>query len=114
MVLCVSAAGSAPAAEGEPPCLADVKRLCSEVPPTGNFVQGCLQAQPGNLSAACRRHVGQVTRDGEALDSACRADLAKHCANTPLAAGARDTCLVEHRDALSTKCRDTLDEQSNK
>ena len=114
IVVCLSAARIVPAAEREPPCLADVKRLCADVPPTGTFVQGCLQAQPANLSPACRKHVDQLTRDGEALETACRPDLTKLCANAPLVAGARESCLVAHRDALSSKCRDTLDEQSNK
>jgi hypothetical protein len=113
IVVCLATAAVAAAAEGEPPCLADVKRLCANVPPTGNFVQGCLEAHSENLSTACRKRVGQVTRDGEALGTACRSDLDRFCANLPIAAGAKDTCLVKHRDALSTKCRDALDEQAD-
>jgi hypothetical protein len=113
IVVCLVTAAGAPADQDAPPCLADTKRFCGQVPPTGSFVQGCLQAHAANLSAACRKRVGQVTRDGEKLTTACRSDLARLCADTPLAAGARETCLVGHRDALSSECRETLEKQSS-
>jgi hypothetical protein len=114
LAIVVCAATAAVAAEGEPPCLGDVKRLCANVPPTGSFVQGCLEAHSDALSAGCRKHVGQVTRDGETLGAACRSDIDRYCSGLPIAAGAQDSCLVQHRETLSSKCRDALDEQASK
>jgi hypothetical protein len=99
-------------ADDEPPCLADVKRLCNNVPPTGAFVQGCLEAHGDALSAGCRKRVGTYTRDAEALASSCEADVHRLCADASLRAGDRATCLTQHREALSSACRDTLDKQS--
>ncbi len=108
-VLCLGV--TARAVEGDPPCQADVERWCGQVPATGSFVQGCLQAHAGQLSAGCRKYVATYTRDTEKLHGACREDLAKHCAKLerPNVAGAKDACLLRHRDALSAKCRETLD-----
>ena len=112
MLVVVCLAGAA-AAEDEPPCLADVKRLCNQVPPTGKFVQGCLEANRAALSARCRKHVGTLTRDTDKLNTACQRDLGRLCDDGTIRAGKQVGCLVEHRDTLSATCRDALDEQSH-
>ena len=112
MVVCLAGAAAVTAAEGEPPCLADVQRLCSRVPPNGGFVQGCLQAHLDGLSAKCRKHVGDFARDTETLTTACQRELDGLCARIPTATGDRVSCLVAHRDTLSPKCRETLESQA--
>lgn len=101
-------------AEDDPPCLADVQRLCNLVPPTGSYVEGCLQAHRSQLSARCRRHVGNLTRDTGTLTTACQRDIDSVCGDDPMSGDGHVGCLVKHREALSTRCRDTLDRQSRK
>jgi hypothetical protein len=109
----MGATGSASAAEGQPPCLADMQRLCPVVPALNGFVQECLRSNGAYLSPECRKHVGDITRDSNAVRVACYGDLARFCPNIDRArSGARLGCLVGHRDALDPKCRETLDDQS--
>jgi hypothetical protein len=108
------AAAHGPEGSQEPPCLADVKRLCARVPPTGSFVQGCLEQHLDELSPKCRKQVRTVTDDATALTDACERDLDRLCAEQRTVAGERVSCLIQHRDALSAKCRDQLDRQSGK
>jgi hypothetical protein len=111
LVVCFAAATTA-AADGEPPCLADINRWCNQVPPVGNFVQGCLQEKGDAVSTGCRKHLGTLTRDSAALAAACQRDLTRFCANERIAAGWNENCLMKHRDDLSSTCADALNEQS--
>jgi hypothetical protein len=107
-VLGLAVAPVAPAAEGDPPCLTDVKRLCGLVPPTGSFVQGCLERHRSELSKECRAVVSDLTRQTTKVASACRWDLTRFCSNVANAAGEHASCLLAHRDELSPKCREAL------
>jgi hypothetical protein len=100
------------AAEDAPPCLADIGRLCNLVPPTGAFVQKCLEANRAALSAKCRKRVGTLTRDSGTLTAACRRDIDSACKDDPMSGDGHVGCLVKQRDKLSAACRDALDEQS--
>jgi hypothetical protein len=111
-VLLGALAGATPvvhAAEGEPPCLADIERLCRLVPGTGAFIQGCLELQWDDLSSECRKHVGATTDDGVRIGDACESDMDRLCSDVDPGGGQRTACLLRNRDALSTRCRDTLD-----
>ena len=110
IVMCLGGAAAVTAAEGEPRCLADVKRFCKFVP--RGLLQGCLEDHADGLSPACRKHFGDWNRDTEALGTACRSDVARFCADVPPAVDTPESCLVAHRDALSAKCRDTLESQA--
>lgn len=92
----------------QPPCLADARRLCYLVPPTGSFVQGCLEMHGDDLSPACRKHVGRYTQDTETLRAACDGDLDRLCSGVGLHPSDHASCLLAHRDALTARCRDTL------
>jgi hypothetical protein len=110
---CAASFGVVGAEEGQgPPCLADVQRWCNLVPPTGSFVQGCLEMHGDDLSARCRRHVGNLTRDTGTLTSACQRDINTVCENDPMSGDGHVGCLVTHRDKLSTGCREAIDQQS--
>ena len=114
-VMMVAGAGMAWAEdEDTPPCLADVRRLCGLVPPTGNFEQGCLQQHQSELSADCLKHVDTYTTEKETLGSACGSDTRRYCENIPTTAGGQQSCLVEHRESLSEKCRQELQKQSKR
>lgn len=112
IVMMLGSSRSVVAEDRQPPCLADVQRLCGSVPPTGDFVQTCLEGQRDQLSAKCRKHVGDFTHDTGALTSACQSDLAKLCGDSTEDAGSRESCLVAHRDKLSERCRTTFDDQT--
>ena len=114
MIVVVGARAAWAADDEAPPCLADVQQFCANVPPTGNFEQGCLQAHRDQLSADCRKRVDTYTTDNEALSSACGSDARRYCENIQTAAGAQQSCLVTHRESLSEKCREKLDEQSKR
>jgi hypothetical protein len=114
IVVCVGSTLPAHADDKPPPCLGDVKRLCGLVPPAGPFVQECLEARSSQLSPECRKHVGELTRDTMALVSACQWDLVRFCPGAQNVAGGRASCLVGHRDDLSSRCREQLDAESSK
>src|SRR5262249_17225165 len=95
-----------------PPCLADIARLCGNVPPAGAYQQQCLEQQRARLSGRCRKHVGTLTRDRLTLRNACGGDLDRFCAGAPITAGGPTRCLLAHRDTLSKGCRDTIETQS--
>ena len=113
-------ARSAVAVEPKPPCTDDVQRLCNLVPPTGSFIQGCLEMHRSALSPECRAHVGEYTRNTVTLRAECRPDIARLCGpvvdrtGRPVPPesipGAQLSCLLGHRDALSEPCRRTLDD----
>ena len=106
--------GGARAADDEPPCQRDVQRLCALVPTEGNYIRDCLQSHGDQLSGRCRKHVEGYTRATEKLHAACRQDLARLCGNLEHGkqGGYLDACLLQHRDKLSDKCRETLDANS--
>jgi hypothetical protein len=110
IVVCLGGAAAVAAAEGEPRCLADVKKFCKLVP--RGLLQGCLEGHSTELSPSCRKHIGDFNHDTDALGAACRSDVARHCAGLPPAADTPESCLVAHRDALSAKCRETLESQA--
>lgn len=114
VVMVVAGAGMAWAEDDTPPCLADVQRLCGLVPPTGSFEQGCLEQHREQLSADCRKRVDRYTSDQETLTSACGSDARRYCENIQTTAGGQQACLVQHRESLSEKCRQELDEQSKR
>jgi hypothetical protein len=104
-----------PVADGtheEPPCLADARRLCYLVPPTGSFVQGCLEMHGEDLSPGCRKNVGRYTQDTETVRAACDGDLARLCSDVGLHPSDHAGCLIAHRDALSPRCRETIEKVS--
>lgn len=112
LVVCMRAPAAGQDDEKAPPCLGDVKRLCGLVPPAGPFVQECLEARWGQLSPECRKHVDDLTKDAIELATACRGDLARFCPYAGQWAGGRATCLVDHRNDLSAKCKKELDAKS--
>ena len=107
ILLCLAGAEAVTAAEGEPRCLADVKRFCKLVP--RGLLQGCLENHADGLSPACRKHFADWNHDAEVLATACRSDVSRFCADVPPAADTPESCLVGHRDELSSKCRETLE-----
>ena len=102
------------AAENEPPCLAEIQRLCGMIPGTGAYAQNCLGMHTSELSPRCRKHLGDLTDTSVTVRSSCAADLSRYCADTPHAAGEDARCLLGHRDALSQACRKTVDDISAK
>ena len=100
--------------EGEPPCLKDMQRLCPLVPDTGSYVQGCLEQYRDQLSAECRKNLGGATDNRERVRAACGSDTDRFCNNLELGGGQQVGCLIKHREALSSRCRDVLDAESEK
>ena len=114
VIVCSSTIGVVRAAEGNPPCLADAQRLCPMIPDIGGFVQGCLENHWEGLSAECRKHVGTTASGDQKVRDACGSDTDRFCDDASPAAGEQIACLVKHRETLSSRCRDALDDESAK
>ena len=113
VVVAIVGGAVAVAAEDDAPiCLAETQRLCPLVPV--GLVQACLQAHRSELSAECRKRVGQVNADIDRLNRDCRSDANRLCPGPQTSAGQRAACLAEHRDELSPTCRKAFDAVSTK
>lgn len=110
-----AAAASAQTGDGKrPPCLDDAQRLCGQVPQDGEWVHACLQGHLDAVSADCRKHLDTLVTDVANTEADCESDVARLCSDVVSTAGARMSCLLDHRGALSRKCRERLDTESEK
>jgi len=103
-------ASAALAGDGKPACLAETQRWCPMVPV--GLVQACLQAHQRELSAECRKRLGQVNQNIDRLGRDCQSDVNRFCTQPQTAAGQRVVCLEAHREQLSPGCRKALDATS--
>jgi hypothetical protein len=111
MVAVIASLSMAIAAEDEPPCLKEAQRVCGMIPGAGSYVEDCLEAHGSEVSAACRKNLGDVTASADAIRAACDSDLSRYCDNDGQghAAGQEMTCLLARRDKLSERCRTRID-----
>jgi hypothetical protein len=111
MVAVLASLSVAIAAEDEPPCLKEAIRVCGMIPGTGSYVEDCLESHGSEVSAACRKHLGDVTNSADAIRAACGSDLTRYCEDVGEghAAGEDMTCLLARRDKLSERCRTRID-----
>ena len=115
LALASPAASEAPSPE-DAPCRADAERYCASVERGQGARSRCLQEHLAELSSECRARVearppgGRKPKRVGGLDASCAADLSKHCPDESRH-GARVRCLRAHRDELSEKCAERLEQK---
>lgn len=92
----------------DPPCMADAKKLCSNVPIGGGRIQACLMQHEKELSDGCRKRVHDLEQEIGTLAAMCRGDIARFCSDVAPGGGRVLTCLKSHGDDLSPLCADGM------
>src|SRR5262249_3484943 len=93
------------AAWADPPCLADIQKLCANVPGSADQIQACLKSHEADLSKGCKAHVGELRKVAGQLAATCVWDIERFCGDTRPGGGKIAECLKEHRDDLSPNCK---------
>ena len=90
-------------------CRAEIERLCADAP-RGRERGMCLKKHESQLSEGCRAWIAERRQSrgarGDAVRSACKADMEALCADAE--PGDRGRCLREHSADLSDACREAL------
>jgi hypothetical protein len=102
------------AAAADPPCLADIKQFCANVPVGGGRVQECLKEHEAKISQACQTQVDALQRDAAMLDAACRWDIGRFCSDLTPGGGRVVSCLQKNKIALSPACLNLLESMGKK
>ena len=101
-------------AHADSKCLKDAQRFCPNIPWGEGRVLTCLQARFGDLSSACQQEIQQIQNRSAEITQACVTDLWQYCQNVAPGAGRLQVCLLSRWDNLSSTCRDTVSEISQK
>jgi hypothetical protein len=96
----------------DPPCLADIQKLCSNVPEGGGKVQACLKSHEGDLSKGCKDHVDKLRATAQRLAAVCVWDIERFCADVVPGGGRIAACLQTNKDQLSPTCADQISKAS--
>lgn len=93
-------------------CDEDVQKYCANVRPGQGRIVTCLEANQGNLSAACKTAMAEgkerMTGRREAMKGmadACSADAEQFCADVKAGGGRLSRCLKRNESKLSEDCR---------
>jgi hypothetical protein len=97
-------AGAA-AAQRQGPCADDVAKFCKDVQPGGGRMAQCLKQHEQELSPACKQHVEDVKKQGQAFRAACEDDVLKLCGGVQAGGGRILNCLKQHEQELTPDCR---------
>ena len=109
LLTCLTAVSSPRvAAADDPPCLADVKRFCADVPVGGGRVQACLKEHDAQISEVCRTRVDTLMREAGLIEGSCRWDIGYFCSNVAPGGGRIVSCLEENKEHLSPSCSTML------
>ena len=92
----------------DPPCLADVKQFCAEVPVGGGRIQACLKEHDAQISEACRTRVDALMKEAGLAYAACRCDIGYFCSNVAPGGGRIVSCLEDNKEHLSPSCASML------
>ena len=101
----VASLACATSVRAEPPCLADIKKLCPEVPGSGWLIQSCLEEHEADLSKGCRAHLDDFRHTAGDLADACAWDAERFCGDESPGGGRIAGCLQQHREQLSPRCK---------
>jgi hypothetical protein len=102
-------AGAAPAAGmRHGPCADDVAKFCKDVQPGGGRMAQCLKQHEQELSSACKIHVENVKKQGQAFRAACEDDVLKLCGGVQAGDGRMLNCLKQHEQELTPDCREKM------
>jgi hypothetical protein len=115
--MCVAGLLAAAVVAGEQPpppnaCLADVERLCKDMPPGGGRIARCLRDNEASVSAECKAHMAKMRENVlarvKAFSEACKGDLGQYCKDVQPGQGRITRCLRENEAKLSPSCREQL------
>jgi len=99
-------------AADENPCKADLERLCGNVKPGEGRIQACLKAHEDEISPGCKAFVetkkGEIRAKIEQMSEACKGDAEKLCPGVKPGEGRILKCLLQHKEALSAECRNSM------
>ena len=110
---------TSPAAAQLARCAGDRERFCSEVPPGGGRLLGCLRAHAPELSEGCKQELGVHASShatgqtahaagGDAVQKACREDVLRLCRSAIGDKTKVKACMREHAAELSDGCKTAL------
>jgi cysteine rich repeat protein len=93
------------------PCMADVQKLCADVPGGHGEVMHCLMEHEANLSPACKEKMaaakGKMEEHASKMKAACSEDASKLCPGMEGGTGLMK-CLHQHDAELSKTCHDQM------
>jgi hypothetical protein len=105
---CLGLVAAFASARAEPPCAADVRTLCKDVPIGGGRIQACLKAHEAEVSETCRKTLDTLGREVKLLAAVCRWDIAQFCSDVNPGAARIVTCLKTNEAQLSPECKTQL------
>ncbi len=103
--LVVASLACAGLAAADPPCVADIQKLCANVPATGGKIQACLKSHEKDLSADCKTHVDGLRKSAQQLAAICVWDIERFCGDVSPGGGRIVSCLEKNRSDLSPNCK---------
>ncbi len=90
----------------DPPCMADIQRLCANVPGSADQIQACLKSHEADLSKQCKAHMGELRKTVGDLAATCIWDIERFCGDVRPGGARIAECLKKNRDDLSPTCKD--------
>lgn len=96
-------------ARSAPPCEADVKKFCSDVPIGSGRVAACLQEHAKDLSPECAKEHKEFEQEMGRAAAMCRYDIMLFCSDVSPGQGRLARCLGDNRDSLSPVCKTEVD-----
>jgi hypothetical protein len=110
--------GGTTSAADKNPCSEDVEKFCKNIKPGGGAIMDCLEEHESELSDACKDYeakmggrrieIREEMRERIKLHQACKDDVAKFCRDVKPGPGVVAKCLEEHKNELSTPCRERI------
>jgi hypothetical protein len=94
----------------DPPCMADIQKLCANVPGTADQIQACLKSHETELSKECKAHVEGLRKSIGNLAATCIWDIERFCPNTRPGGARIAECLKKNLDSLSPTCKDRFND----
>ena len=91
-------------------CRADVQKLCKGVQPGGGRIVACLKQHESEVSPGCKEHIAEAREEFKEFAEACKADAETLCKGVQPGQGRIMRCLAEHKDKLSSGCREKISE----
>jgi len=96
-------------AEPKGPCIEDIQKYCKDVKPGEGRLLKCLKEHEKDVALACKEKVADAKEMLRGISEACTDDIYKLCGDVKPGEGRIRKCVREHRDELSTACREKLD-----
>ncbi len=89
-------------------CKADREKFCPDLKPGDGKFHDCMKEHEAELSPECKA-AHQAARDAwKTVQTSCKADAGKFCADAEKGRGAVAKCLESHASELEQACADAL------